>query len=46
MLTQAGIALGSQPRSDKILVKFAVEFEVGELDPLLLESLYAKFQFI
>ena len=43
---QAGIALGSQPRLDKVLVKFEVEFGVGELDPLLLESHYAKFQFI
>ena len=40
---QAGIALGSQPRLDKVLVKFEVEFGVGELDPLLLESHYAKF---
>ena len=40
---QAGIALGSQPRLDKVLVKFAVEFRVGEHDPLLLESHYAKF---
>ena len=42
-IEQAGIALGSQPRLDKVLVKFEVEFGVGELDPLLLESHYAKF---
>ena len=46
VIKQAGIALGSQPRLDKVFVKFAVEFGVGELDPLLLESHYAKFQFI